>query len=417
MQGLRLRSRLRAGSLPPEASLPARAHDPTHCPPDPEELAALARVHLRLDRTSTLDSARLLSAEWNPHRSILALYRLRFSTGAEELVTYQAASRAELVEMERKLLELTALANASEGGSPRLHAVVPGDGFALWRFPGDPFLPALAQLELTPNEGPPWELLRYLPGRSAILRASAVPECPFGSDVVLRMLPAAAARRAATTRRLHPSPHAIPLLAERLDQGMLIEPYLETTEQTLDGSFREAAGTAIASIHQGACGGDIPSSGGSLCARALPWLLAFPGTESMVYGLVDPAPPEASTWVLGRFQPETVVFDRAGARIRLLDLDHLGCGNPNEDLGRWIAAELWGDLEADPTEIAASLLLGYVEASGRCPDQTTLMAAVASQLVRRSALALRRLEPGGLDQAVRALALARQLAPADALFI
>lgn len=407
------------GTTPqPDFTLPERAQDPGHCPPNPDDLVELVRVHLGLPRRVSVYSSRLLGAAWHPQRSVLGLYRLRFLDGTEELVVYKKTNPTEVRELERGGLDGPEGAVRGDRGAPSGPIAYLADrGIMLWKYPADPYLPALTRDPPTGLDLTATELLGYHPGRRAVLRVGPIRELGGKRDVVLRVLPPAAARRVVTARQLHIPPQAAPLLGADADRGLLFEPLLDKQPFDSSEAARERGGEALASLHQ-STGTQIGlSSRGSLCAKTLPWLLAFPSTESMVYGLVDPPPPEVSTWIHGRFQPGTLGLDPITGSTLLMDLDRLGIGDASDDFGRWIAWELWENLAADPNEIASSLLLGYIDAGGRRPEQAVLMTAIASQLIWRSGLALRRLETGALEKSVLAIDVARRIAPPATLFV
>jgi aminoglycoside phosphotransferase (APT) family kinase protein len=121
---------------------------------------------------------------------------------------------------------------------------------------------------------------------------------------------------------------------------------------------------------------------------------------------LPPRPAVAPTcWVHGDFHPDQHTRGEAG--LRLLDLDALRPGVPEEDIASWIADHLVVEPDASGRDAAALLLEGY--GSGRSKlDAALLGRLVADELLLRAAAGLRRMQVGAEARALLLLERAAQ---------
>jgi aminoglycoside phosphotransferase (APT) family kinase protein len=414
-----------------DLDLPRRCGDGTLTLPSEDEFRALLQRYLVVT-TCEPTQISLLHARWKPGVAVVGLYEVSLEDGARRWVGWKRYSGAK---GPRIASELDPDARASAAASP-LCAAAPlpeGDGY-LWTFPADRVLRG-AQRAFEPTRlarrfdraglgGSTWTLrkrattlvhLRYKPERRVVARLDAKLRSESGERSArtfgLRLLPLDVATRVAELR-LHAGLHAgehLPapaLLAFDRRDGVLWEEWLQGETPRPDCfEHARAAGRALAALHA------VPPPAGtiverSLCAEreaALTFLARFVALPTAPDD-VSPRVLRARGLVHGDMHPDQLLRSDTGPR--LLDLDTLRAGAPEEDLGSWIADHLTESPGTRYTDAAAELVRGYVSAGGTF-DGALLAAVVSCDLLARACAALRRLEEGALEKAAHLVARSR----------
>jgi aminoglycoside phosphotransferase (APT) family kinase protein len=207
------------------------------------------------------------------------------------------------------------------------------------------------------------------------------------------------------------------LVAHEERTGVLYEQWLDVEACAYDdfGIAREA-GVLLARLHADRAPVQHAAREHGL-EGAVQLLATQPRLEARAHRLVrSPVPSGEPVWTHGDFHPDQLARSRRDGSLRVLDLDRLGAGRALDDLASWVADQLVEREGVELAEAAAELLASYAAAGGRVPAPEDLAAAVAYELVQRSAGALRRLERGAVVKAERLLGLARGIAPVGAVF-
>ncbi len=416
-----------------DPSLPARAGDALLCPDSDEVLLARVVRHLALQGGPRPVAARMTYARWKPHVSLTALYRIEFDEGASSYVTWKKYADGKA----REIGLSYAPDRRAEAHATRLAAFAAeaADGLCLYGFPTDRELPGLARAlnlrrtarhlnaaELWPGESvrardSRAELVRYKPEHRAVLRLDLATVHKDGTRaghrIAVRVLaPEAGARVVAARNAYMSSP--TPVLAPRLvtteeRTGLLFEEWLDG-ESGRSGDFSEveAAGTLLAQLHRS----PLPAQAVEARANSRAELAALFAVDAELEKRFAELPLEQSaapiTWIHGDFHPDQLLCTPAGARA-LLDWDALRPGQPVEDLATWIADEIAADPTRDLARAGRPLLTAYARAGGEVPSDARLRAHVGTELTRRAAAGLRRIEAHAIPRARALLDAARTL--------
>jgi aminoglycoside phosphotransferase (APT) family kinase protein len=398
-----------------DPDVPRLAGDDSLSAPSEQEVLALAAEHLALDCAP--EAATWTYARWKPGVSLTTAWTLRVADGGERWVVLKRYATEKAKELAKR--------KRGEG-----EAVLVEQGLHLWRFPFDRKLPGLPRaLELHRTSRLIRELgflfpylvrwssssvhtLRYKPERRAVLRLDLSVRLgdkqgpKSAKHVAARIVPVEEARRIASARTA--ASHAsfaglLPRFCGAQERtGMLFEEWLGGRASAPDDfAHAERAGRALAALHVA-----IGRGGGAMRAPAsapeiLPLLGAVPQVLAAARELRQP-PVRNSTWTHGDFHPDQLLVDDTGA-TRLLDLDQLGEGDPYADLASWIADHLAADSGVGFDGAAGPLLEGY----GRAVELQRLRAHTAWRLLLLAAGALRRLEAGAAEKAVKRVECAR----------
>lgn len=417
-----------------DPSLPARAGDAFLCPDADEALLARVVRHLSLRDGPRPVAAHMAYARWKPHVSLTALYRIEFDEGASSYVTWKKYADGKAREIARSYSP----DRRAEAQATRLAAfAAPAeDGLCLYGFPTDRELPGLARVlslrrtarhlnvaELWPGESvrardSRAELVRYKPEHRAVLRLDLATTREDGARarhrIAVRVLsPGAGARVVAARNAYMSSPN--PVLAPRLltteeRTGLLFEEWLDG-ESCRSGDFREAeaAGTLLAQLHRSP---PPPAPTSEARANSRAELAALFAVDAELEKRFAELPLEQVaapiTWIHGDFHPDQLLCTPAGARV-LLDWDALRPGHPVEDLATWIADEIAADPTRDLARAGRPLLAAYARAGGEAPSDARLRAQVGTELARRAAAGLRRIEAQAIPRARSLLDAARTL--------
>ena len=417
-----------------ERDLPARLGDHCLILPGDEEFAQLVRRHLCEDSEPELAGLELVHARWKAGLSLSGMWEVQLASGERRFVSLKLhldGAGAKRASYERPNEHV-----AATSAPLRSFASLRGGAATLVTMPADRCLRGLARVmnlrkcARLLDETELWrplvmrrrsstlELLRYKPERRAVLRlearlksrsATAEPDPAASPGSVRRMgvrvLPPERAQRAA-----HARTEIDPSLGPRLlhadgPTGTLFEEWLDGSVHAPDDfAHALAAGATLARLHA------TPASGRtrardrfeleSLAARVPNGLL--PLTR------VPPAPSlSAQHSIHGDFHPDQCIETLHG--MRLLDLDELGAGAPEEDLASWIADALREAPDARLRDVSGPLLEGYRSGGGRL-RRTLLADFLADDLVARAAAGLRRLEAGAVARALRLIERAGQVA-------
>ncbi|MFN0244473.1 MAG: phosphotransferase family protein [Planctomycetota bacterium] len=416
-----------------DLTLPGRLGDSGLCPVDPCTLVEHVREHLTWPGGPRPMSAQILHVRWKPRVALSALYALALDDGEPALVTvkryasdkgraiagsYQPDRRAR--EQSTRLQPYAALSDA---------------GLYLYAFPTDRELIGLPRVLNLRRIGRgldargiwPGErvrarhsratLLRYKPEHRAVVRLDLVTTdaCDARREHVLAarvLAPSAAARVVAARRRFEQSRAQLSaprLIAAEERTGLVYEEWL-TGERFAPTDFSHAsnAGALLAAVHR-------PAPASASCEaprerRELAALFALDAELAARFAhcaVVDP--PSAATWVHGDFHPDQFLRSPDGGTA-LLDWDALHVGHPVEDLAAWVADDLVAHPAHDFAHASRELLSAYASAGGAHAEETVLRAQVATEIVRRAAAALRRIEDGALERARELLLRAQSLA-------
>lgn len=415
-----------------DPTLPAQAGEPELCPPDADLALALCTAHLAIPGIPPPSSARLDYARWKPRVSITAGYTLAFPDGEERILALKRYVAGKARALARDYLPDERARRAEDRLSS--FAVVEDSGTCLYVFPTDRVLPGAARivnlrrtarllnaLPLDPRRKvrarrSSSKLLRYKPERRAVLRLDLVltgaDGRESGSTIAARALPPTEARRVSQARSasvekyrgLRDMPDMPNMIGPRLLQveertGIVLEEWVEGVGHG-STSFDHAheTGVILARLHA-----IPPPTGSATASAALTDFQSLLGIDERLWSraraLATPPVQRAIAWTHGDIHPDQLVRERGSGRMRLLDLDALGIGDPARDLATWIADHLAADPAIAFAEAARPLLDGYRQASGLVPAEQDLAERVAFELVSLSASSLRRLERGAVARA------------------
>ncbi len=416
-----------------DPSLPAIAGDVLLCPDSDEALLARVVRHLALRDGPRPVAARMTYARWKPHVSLTALYRIEFDEGASSYVTWKKYADGKA----REIALSYSPDRRAEAHATRLaaFAAVAADGLCLYGFPTDRELPGLARalnLRRTArhlNEAELWpgesvrardsraELVRYKPEHRAVLRLDLGTTKMDGTRaahrIAVRVLsPEAGARVVAARNAYQSSPK--PVLAPRLvtteeRTGLLFEEWLDG-ESCRPGDFSEveAAGSLLAQLHRNPLSAQAFEARASSRAELAALFAVDTDLEKRFAELPLDQVAAPITWIHGDFHPDQLLRTPSGARV-LLDWDALRPGHPVEDLATWIADEIAADATRDLARAGRSLLTAYARAGGEVPTDVQLRAQLATEVTRRAAAGLRRIEADAIPRARSLLDAARRL--------
>ena len=395
----------------------------------------LLREHLLQPDTTDISDAQLVYARWKPGVSVIGLWDVQLADGRERVVSLKlhlSSAQAKTASYER-VNEDVEQAAAPLAAFARL----PDPRGVLVAFPADRSLRGLARVmnlrkcARILDETELWrplvlrrrssqlELLRFKPERRAVFRLRArlkwrgeqSPAPHLGEaqmSLALRVLTPAAFERALRLRDRIEVETAPRLLHAHAPTATLFEEWLEGEPHAPD-DFHHAreAGACLARMHRA-------EMSDALAARDRASLTAFTqrieGFPSLA-GLPMPALLRAECLVHGDFHPDQCVDTPDG--LRLLDLDEIRAGVPEEDLADWIADALSEQRQLELSEAAAPLFEGYREAGGRI-EGDRLRALVCEELLERAVAGMRRLERGAVERA-RALIERARLAASEPL--
>ena len=350
----------------------------------------------RVTDGSELVSCRPAYVRYKPGTSLLVEYRLAFAGRALETIAHVkvfAGARAAKLWAKGSLRRL---AETVESPAPLAAAApLPELAAVLQTFPVDLALPTLVPAASRPGV----ELVRYKPGRKALLRYSANGETVYGKihDDGRGATLAAASREVATSG----VPTARPLwyseeLCEVVHAGAAGEPLRSLRGDALSRGVA-AAGAALAALHAThvtVVPTHTPADEAAevaVAARAVATLRPDLGKQSarVAAKVIDDLaelPPLAVT-AHGDFSDDQVLVNDAGAV--LLDLDEIRLAHPSLDVGNFLGhLSLRGEDDA-----RAAFLDGY--------GATTARAALeAGALLKLAVAPFRRLEadwPAGVE--------------------
>jgi hypothetical protein len=372
-------------------------------------------------------------ARWKPGVSLTALYRIEFDDGASSHVTWKKYADGKA----REIALSYSPDRRAEAQATRLaaFAALAADGLCLYGFPTDRELPGLARVlnlrrtarhlnaaELWPGESvrardSRAELVRYKPEHRAVLRLDLGTTQQDGTRaahrIAVRVLsPEAGARVVAARSAYMSSPTPVPaprLVTFEERTGLLFEEWFDgLSGRSNDFREAEAAGTLLAQLHRSPPPAQTvearPHSRAELAALfAVDTELAMRFAELPLDQVAAPI-----TWIHGDFHPDQLLRTPAGARV-LLDWDALRPGHPVEDLATWIADEIVVDPTRDLARAGRSLLDAYARAGGEIPSDARLRAQLGTEVTRRAAAGLRRIEADAIPRARSLLDAARRL--------
>lgn len=415
-----------------DPSLPARAGDGALCPDSADALIARVHEHLVLANGPRPLAARIVYARWKPRASLTALYEVELDDGDRVLVTCKryASDKARTIASGYEP-DARAVAQAMK---LRAAAVLPGDGVCLYTFPTDRELIGLARVTSLRRTARHWNdaglgarvrarhsratLVRYKPEHRAVVRLDLGSQDDPSSTraVAARVLTPEHVERVHAVRTAFtacaPSFSAPRILHVEARTGLLYEEWLAGRAcEPDDFTCARLAGRLLAALHAHA----TPS--GTLVAATpehverdeLAALFAVDAELVARHADLEIEPlPNASTWIHGDFHPDQVLCTPDGGAA-LLDWDALRPGHPIEDLASWIADALAGPRAVEFASAARPLLTEYVAAGGKMPSTLLLRARVATELVRRAAAAVRRIELDAIARARVLLARASEL--------
>ncbi|MBO0594308.1 aminoglycoside phosphotransferase family protein [Nesterenkonia sp. E16_10] len=210
----------------------------------------------------------------------------------------------------------------------------------------------------------PWKILRYNPRRRVV---AAVPPTGVGhGEKILRVAARGTAHAQATAQRWRDL--GLPLVRSTPvgGRGTATSAPLWGWEDLSGAPYGPAAttaGAALGRLHQQTAGSRrdrlplrLSSSANAVAAHA-PWLAdAAWGLADRVRAAIDALPPTPGSELHGDLSPDQVVMATPEShKIRLIDFDRSGVGDPMRDLGSWSAS--CRRLGLDP--LISAFLQGY----------------------------------------------------------
>ena len=410
-------------ALDRDPTLATRLGDPALRAPEEGEVVAWVAQHLAVADGPRPIDATWEHARWKPGVALTCSYRVRLEDGAERRVGYKLYADAERA----KLRARPPRADAVPGGFGDVPRTVVDDGRGLlFDFSADRALPGIGRLldarwtgrrieAAAPFAGlrlrrrrTEFHVRRYKPERRAVVEL--VLALRDGEDelttrrLAARVLPPEVAGGVERRRRAFEAAGGAtlgPTLAGgELRAGVLFEHWL--TDATDTAPSPREAGALLARLHA------LPPGGGEhasprAAGSELPANLELVGIAATPPAL-EPRPVRPERWIHGDFHADQSTG--AGGRLRFLDLDLLGLGEPVQDLASWLADGL---ADGDAGTAGAELLGAYEAAGGALPAPGDLASTAAAELIGRAAGCLRRLERGAVERARALCELAVQI--------
>jgi aminoglycoside phosphotransferase len=370
----------------------------------------------------TIDGCACVRAKYRVGDSLRTVYRLRVD-GADRWLAARTLSGERAHHAVRD-----ALASAAPAAPLRPVAHVPALGAVFYAFPNDRKIAGLrvlaggAALEGAFGVRASTELVAWAPESAATAR------CLAADGSVIAYAKLYAGDQAAVTDAVHAAllraagglderAPLLPRVLGRSDRALLLEPIVGPTLLALRGEARadalERFGAALAVLH----GLPVPpaapdfdrlsderlATAADVVARARPDLLAA-GVRALG------AQPDAC--LHGDPHPGNAIV--AGARIALVDLDHVARGPAAADLARVLAGltaqRLTDGLPAaQERRLAERLRDGYAGVREPAPEYDAAWHTAASLLVRHAQTAVGRVRPATLIALPSILAAAREL--------
>ncbi len=417
-----------------DLTLPARAGDAALCP-DPDEVV-LDRVvrSMSLPDGARPAGARLTYVRWKPRVSTTALYRIDFHDAPPSSVTWKKYA-------DGKARDIALGYEPDRRAREQAKALAPfvaweDEGLCMYAFPTDRELPGLARavhLRRTArrlNEIEPWPgeavrarrstatLVRYKPEHRAVLRLDLTTTRGDDSSahhrIAARVLAPDAGDQVSRARAEYAASTDAPLAPRLIGveerTGILFEEWIEGEScSSVDFGASEAAGALLAALHRARPPRTRVAPSPSSPRAELGALFSVDSElERRFAALALEHRPPPTAWVHGDFHPDQLLRTTDGRTV-LLDWDALRPGHPLEDLATWIADEIALDPRRASTITGRALLAAYARAGGEIPAERELRAQIGSELVRRAAAGIRRLESGGIERARSLLAAASRL--------
>jgi len=412
-----------------DLELPARAGDASLCV-HPDDVLRLVREHMAFADTPEIVGLEPEYARWKARTSVATTYRLSFADGGEERVTIKAYAGRKPAAIAAAYSPGEHVRRAGRGLQPL--ARVAERNLCMWCFPSDRVLGAAKVLNtkrtarrLEASGATPEghvrsatsraTLLRYKHEHRAVFRFDArvkhrdgsKSDCPVG----IRALPPDTARTIARARtefaRSAAAGLAPRMLLHEPADGLVYESWSDGTPfQPGDFARAREAGALLARLH--ACAAPAWARRRSSLAGALRLLALFHDVRDLALAARREDRPTSGVWIHGDFHPDQLCAE-AGA-LRLLDLDALHAGEPEEDVAAWIGEQLGEDPDVSLAQGLGPLVDGYRAAGGRVLDDEELRVCLVRELLARAAASLRRLERSAPDVARRHLDRAREVA-------
>lgn len=424
-------------------SILALAGEADQAPPEPPRALARVRELLAGAQRDEVISAQLDFVRWKPTVALTATYIVALADGSERYVTWKRY-RGDKAQHVRASFEPDADEVAC--AAPLLpYAVDPENGAFWFVFPTDRALEHVGRIfdmkrTLRVFRALPeyaardlrWrrtrlEVVRYKPERRAVLAVHLVERLGERNRIkhraMLRLLPLEHAARAVENRRacFGSSESGVPrLLGHDPDSGAIIEEWvdLEALPPTavLDDQHQARAGRALAALHSRYLPPEVTAassslefevSGDAIDAFALETRLSDLFVRCLLRTPSLAIERAALTWIHGDFHADQVAIAKRDEATILLDLDELRVGPPIVDLAAWQADAFVENGARAPS--CDALLSAHRAAGGPSVDPVALAHATGFALMERAAAAIRRLERGALEKALRCLDRVREL--------
>ncbi|MCH8559804.1 aminoglycoside phosphotransferase family protein [Nesterenkonia sp. LB17] len=222
----------------------------------------------------------------------------------------------------------------------------------------------------------PWKILRYNPRRRVV--AAVPPTGPGHGEKILRVAARGTAPALSTAQRWREL--GLPLVRSTPvgGRGTATSAPLWGWADLSSSAYAPAAttaGAALGRLHRHTAGSRRdrlpiqPSGSASAVAAIAPWLAdAAWGLADRVRAAVDALPPGPDSELHGDLSPDQVVMATPEShKIRLIDFDRSGVGDPMRDVGSWAAS--CRRLRLEP--LISSFLEGY------CADEAPDLRRIA----------------------------------------